>query len=222
MPAVRRSGMTLIEIAIVLVIVALLLGGVLRGMELMTTARVRNLIRQQEEVKTAYFGFFDRYGALPGDYVSATSHISGIATTPACNNGNGNGNGRIEAANGEHTLVWEHLSKAGFLQYVYTCAAAVSPQTTPRNPYGEFVDLAYDANYAGTAAPRNNLKTGARIPSDLLGEMDRKTDDGDALQGGFRAQVGGAVSATTTDCYSAAGVWVSTAPGTNCGGAFLF
>ena len=67
----KQSGFTLIEIAIVLVIIGLLLGGVLKGQELITSARVRNLISQQDGVKAAYFGFLDRFRALPGDYSQA-------------------------------------------------------------------------------------------------------------------------------------------------------
>ncbi|HVS27365.1 MAG TPA: prepilin-type N-terminal cleavage/methylation domain-containing protein, partial [Burkholderiales bacterium] len=47
----KQSGFTLIEIAIVLVIIGLLLGGVLKGQELITSARVRNLISQQDGIK---------------------------------------------------------------------------------------------------------------------------------------------------------------------------
>ena len=57
----KQTGFTLIEIAIVLVIIGLLLGGVLKGQELITSARVRNIVSQQDGVKAAYFGFLDRY-----------------------------------------------------------------------------------------------------------------------------------------------------------------
>lgn len=53
----HQRGFTLIEIAIVLVIIGLLLGGVLKGQELVTSARVRNLISAQDGVKAAFFGF---------------------------------------------------------------------------------------------------------------------------------------------------------------------
>src|ERR1043166_9992461 len=59
----KQNGFTLIEIAIVLVIIGLLLGGVLKGQELITSARVRNLISQQDGIKAAFFGFQDRFRA---------------------------------------------------------------------------------------------------------------------------------------------------------------
>src|SRR6476620_3558482 len=79
-------GFTLIEIAIVLVIIGLLLGGVLKGQELITGARVRNLISQQDGIKAAFFGFQDRYRALPGDYAAADTNIN-CGATP-CAKGN--------------------------------------------------------------------------------------------------------------------------------------
>ncbi|HUP94874.1 MAG TPA: prepilin-type N-terminal cleavage/methylation domain-containing protein [Burkholderiales bacterium] len=218
----KQRGFTLIEIAIVLVIIGLLLGGVLKGQELITGARVRNFIQQQDGVKAAYFGFLDRFRALPGDYAAATTNISGIAATAACNNGNGDGDGTIETANAENVLAWEHLSKAGFINGSYTCAAAQAGTNSPTNPYGQYLNLVYDANYAGVATARHNLKTGAQVPSDILGEIDRKVDDGNGIQGSFRAQIGGGVDATTTNCYDNAGVWKSTSPGSNCGGATVF
>jgi prepilin-type N-terminal cleavage/methylation domain-containing protein len=79
----KQAGFTLIEIAIVLVIIGLLLGGVLKGEELITSARVRNLISQQDGVKAAFYGFQDRFRALPGDYPGAVANIAGISTAAA-------------------------------------------------------------------------------------------------------------------------------------------
>jgi prepilin-type N-terminal cleavage/methylation domain-containing protein len=221
-----QKGFTLIEIAIVLVIIGLLMGGVLKGQELITGARVRNLIQQQDGVKAAYFGFLDRFRALPGDYANATTTITGVVASSGC--GNGNGDGQIESSSGvyENILAWEHLSKAGFINGTYSCASTQSGTSSPTNPYGQFLNLVFDSAYAvpasATASTRHNLKTGGQIASDILAEIDRKIDDGNAVSGSFRAQTGGGVDTTTTNCYTAAGVWVSQSPGANCGGATMF
>lgn len=219
--AIRNHGYTLLEIAVVLVIIGLLLGGVLKGQELITGARVRNVIDQQSGIKAAYFGFVDRYRARPGDYSAATANIPNLSAA-ACNGGNGDGDGIIEADRNENTLVWEHLSKAGFLNGVYTCAAAVSAATTPMNPYARPIDLAYDADYGGSnSSPQHNLKTGSQVPAEILAEVDRKVDDGNALTGSVRAQTSGGVTATTTECYDAGGAWAPASGGANCGAATL-
>ena len=57
--------------------------------------RILQLHLQQDAIKAGYFGFFDRFRALPGDYSGATANIANISTT-GCT-GNGDGNGRIEA-----------------------------------------------------------------------------------------------------------------------------
>ena len=220
----KQTGFTLIEIAIVLVIIGLLLGGVLKGQELITSARVRNLISQQDGIKAAYFGFLDRFRALPGDYNQASTNIN---CTPACTNGNNNGQIQSIAGGGtidEHVAAWEHLSKAGFINGSYTYSLA-PPTTTsaPTNPYAQFLQLIYDNVYEGTATARHNLKTGNQISSDILAEVDRKVDDGIATTGSFRASTYTTGAATDAACFVAAtGAWATQNPVTNCGGASLF
>jgi prepilin-type N-terminal cleavage/methylation domain-containing protein len=216
----RERGFTLIEIAIVLVIIGLLLGGVLKGQELITGARVRNIIQQQDGVKAAYFGFMDRYRALPGDYLNAATNIQGTTT-------NGDGDGQIEtgAAANESVLAWEHLSRAGFINGSYTYAAVIAETTNPRNPYGSYIELMHDDVYgAGGGGVRPNLKTGARIPIDIIAEIDRKTDDGMPESGSFQRSTHGGASA---DCFVAAkddkpATWNGNKGESNCGGATLF
>ncbi|UCH46779.1 MAG: prepilin-type N-terminal cleavage/methylation domain-containing protein [Betaproteobacteria bacterium] len=225
----KQTGFTLIEIAIVLVIIGLLLGGVLKGQELITSARVRNLISQQDGVKAAFFGFQDRFRAFPGDYTGATANISGVATA-ACNGGNGDGDGRIETANNEYILAWEHMSKAGFIAGSYTCAASEGATTTPVNPYGMYLQVIYDGVYGGGSSPqRHNIKTGPQIPVGLMFQMDQKIDDGSPNTGTFQfstfaaqgtAPTGGSGTACTS-ATAASGAWNTTNGNTNCGGASL-
>ncbi len=229
----KSRGFTLIEIAIVLVIIGLLLGGVLKGQELITSARVRNIISQQDGVKAAFFGFLDRYRAYPGDYGQATANIPGCA---ACQNGDNNGQiGTTAGGMVEPIAVWEHLSRAGFINGSYTYAAPPETNSSaPTNPYGRYLQMIYDNAYAdtaGTVPVRHNLKSGNQIPSDILAEVDRKIDDGSATGGGFRFSAysgdsagGGTAPTGPGSCYDAAAPnnWVSSAPVPVCGGASLF
>ena len=187
----KQQGFTLIEIAIVLVIIGLLLGGILKGQELITSARVRNLISQQDGIKAAFYGFQDRYRALPGDYAAATTNIQGLGA-----NQNGNNNGRVEVTATpvggsvvqEHILAWAHLSRSGFINGNYIFATTESDTTTPKNPYGRPVRLAYDSTYGDPAATnpaRHNLKSGNQIPVEITAEVDRKIDDGKPMTGSF-------------------------------------
>jgi prepilin-type N-terminal cleavage/methylation domain-containing protein len=220
----RQSGFTLIEIAIVLVIIGLLLGGVLKGQELIQSARVRNLIAMQDGVKAAFFGFQDRFRALPGDYAAATVNIN---CNPACSNGDGDG--QIElvgtgAAVREDIAVWEHLSRAGFINGSFTYDVNPGPGTNAINPYTVPMQVIHDAIYAGVAINKLNVKTGNQIPGDIIAELDRKIDDGNAILGSFRFSAYAiANNPVAGNCHDAAGQWIVIgAVSPNCGGASLF
>lgn len=230
----RRSsrGFSLVEIAIVLVVIGLLLGGILRASELITSARVRELISKRDGITAAYLGFEERYRALPGDYVQATLNIRGATQ-------NGNGNGRIESATipNESILAWEHLTQAGFLAPTFFYNATESVLTSPSNSSGVFLQIIYDGVYgSGTsAAPnpqRHNIKTGSQIPVHVLAEADRKIDDGLPNSGSFqfsRYQGNGAAEPTDgsiaapacTSATTSAGIWNATNGSNNCGAASL-
>ncbi len=230
----KQSGFTLIEIAIVLVIVGLLLGGVLKGQELITSARVRNLGTMQDGMKAAFFGFQDRFRALPGDYTGAlaVANIAGVtAAVAGCavTTGGGDGNGQI-AATGESIIAWEHLSKSGFITGSYVCAGTAAAATnTPTNIYNAYVQIVYDAVYGTAATNRHNIKTGPSIPVGVIAELDRKIDDGNPYAGSFQFSiysdpVGGAPAAPgANSCTTAttATSWNVSLGNTNCGGASL-
>lgn len=224
-------GFTLIEIAVVLVIIGLLLGGVLKGQELITTARVRTLIAQQEEVQAAFLGFQDRYRALPGDYIDAAVNVKCAGTCPA-----GNGDGMImDSGPREDIFVWTHLSAAGFLKGSYAASSTSTtllPDNTPVNQFGTYIRLAYDHDYGTIFSPpsdRHNLKTGNQVPVEILAEMDRKIDDGNAYAGTFQFSAFAADGATNPnefDCVTpvdaSTGYWNIANATPNCGAARLF
>ncbi len=225
----KQSGFTLIEIAIVLVIIGLLLGGVLKGQELIQNARVRNIIAQQDGVKAAFFGFQDRYRGIPGDYLvaSANANIPGAGNT--CG---GNGNGLLDAVSGgvaESICAWYHLSRAGFISGNYNgvggsvAAADANTNNSPANPFGGLMQLVWDDVYSGVNNNVHNIKTGSNIPATLLAEVDRKIDDGMPDTGNFRFSTwGGSAADCRTVPAAGAATWSIVSTATQCGGASLF
>ncbi len=73
----KQSGFTLVEIAIVLVIIGLLLGGVLKGQEMIENSRIKSLVGDMNGVSAAYNSYMDRYRAIPGDETAATMTARG-------------------------------------------------------------------------------------------------------------------------------------------------
>ena len=131
----KQAGFTLIEIAIVLVIIGLLLGGVLKGQELINTARVRALNNSVDGVTAAWFSFQDRYRAYPGDYSTAQATINLPGVTVG-----GNANGQVSTAI-EAAMVWVHLEAAGYITGGYNNPAATIALKTYDNStqYNVFV-----------------------------------------------------------------------------------
>ena len=199
----NQAGFTLIEIAIVLVIIGLLLGGVLKGQELINTARVRSLSNNVDGITSAWFSFSDRYRAFPGDYAQAAVNLPNI-------DNDGDGNGFIDGDD-ERGLVWSHLQAAGYITGsfpdgaagtdggastvpsvvagAYNCAIAICPD----NGFGQgmLIDRGTAQQSGGAAQPAHELLTGRQIPSDVLAELDRKIDDGTASAGSMQLGRGG-------------------------------
>ncbi len=205
----KQSGFTLVEIAIVLVVIGLLLGGILKGQQLINSARVRNLADQSSGVQAAYYGYIDRFRNLPGDMtpVNACNQVGravdsvGNCGTPA-NAPGGDGNGRIDTIR-EAGAVWAHLSAAGFLTGTF---AGFSGNTTPTAadynngvPTGDIPPNAfqgpillghmndYVTGNARDAIIRLGFSFGGNIPVPLLRDLDQKLDDGRAGTGVIRS-----------------------------------
>lgn len=223
----QQQGFTLIEIAIVLVIIGLLLGGVLKGQELIQNARVRNVIALQDGVKAAFFGFQDRYRGIPGDYTAANANIPGAGTTCV-----GDGDSLIDSA-AESVCAWYHLSKAGFITGNYTGSGTADVTNSPSNPFGGLMQLIFDKNYAedgnlagdgATQSQVHNIKTGTNIPATILAEVDRKIDDGVPSEGSFRFSdwQSSSTSCVTENTSPTKDNWSITSTATQCGGVSLF
>ena len=218
---INQKGFTLIEIAIVLVIIGLLLGGVLKGQELIQNARVRNIIAQQDGIKAAFFGFQDRYRGIPGDYLAANA-AANIPGAGAASCG-GDGDSLIDTP-AESLCAWYHLSKSGFITGTYTgSGTTATTANSPANAFGGLMQLIFDGAYldSSTTPPSiHNIKTGNNIPSVALAEVDRKIDDGSPITGQFRYSSWTIPSAAT--CVATGNTWDVTGGQAVCGAASLF
>jgi prepilin-type N-terminal cleavage/methylation domain-containing protein len=178
----KQKGFTLVEIAIVLVIIGLLLGGILKGQELINGARVRNLADQNSGVQAAYYGFIDRYRQVPGDMTIAAA-IPAIGATVF--NG-GDGDGGVDNSVVEATAVWEQLARANFLSGGFTLPTALattealylSNGNAPINAYNAPLILTRNDGYTGSGGVRLNLHLGKSVPVSISRELDIKLDDG--------------------------------------------
>ncbi len=224
----KESGFTLVEIAIVLVVIGLLLGGILKGQQLINSARVRNLADQNSGIQAAYYGFIDRFRNLPGDMLApsaCTAIGTGIDTFAACGTpasapggiaGTNGGNGRIDTI-AEAGSVWAHLSAAGFLNGTFsgqltgavtqltaaTYPTAVSIGAVPANAFQGPIMLAHSTSYQnltdrGTVS-RLVYSFGGQIPVPLLRDLDQKLDDGIAGSGVLRSAAEGGTG--TADAF---------------------
>ena len=104
--------MTFVDYA-VLVIIGLLLGGILKGQEMITQAKIKNVIADISGVSAAMYGYQDRYRALPGDDKLA-NRWSGVTVPGTAGDGTIEGT-YIAAATAESMLFWDHLRRAGFI-----------------------------------------------------------------------------------------------------------
>ncbi len=170
----RQSGFTLVEIAIVLVIIGLLLGGVLKGQEMIANARFKNMQSDIEAYKAAFYAFQDRFGALPGDFSTASTRLNAAAT-------NGNGGGTITAgtcnAAEESCAVWQHLRYANLIAGDPTLTGAAA---NPTHAYGGPMFGMWTATIGGRAGVWLSVED---VPADAAARYDREMDDGIATSG---------------------------------------
>lgn len=187
----RHSGFTLVEITIVLVIVGLLLGGVLKGQELMSQARIKNVINDLNGTATAIYAYQDRYKTLPGDDKGAAARWAGAA--------NGGGDGSIcgtynasapvatgsgigcatGTASADSLLLWQHLRLAGFV--------AGAGTDIPQNAVGGLLGV-----QAGAFGLSGHVVCTSNLPARIAAAVDLQLDDGLLNSGNLRgaAQTG--------------------------------
>ncbi|MGA7595690.1 MAG: prepilin-type N-terminal cleavage/methylation domain-containing protein [Gallionella sp.] len=180
----NQSGFTLIEIAIVLVIIGLLLGGVLKGQELINSAKVKNLATDFKNVPIYIYGYQDKYKALPGDDSNAVTHLS-VAGASGVVNGNGDGviNGAwnsITAAD-ESFQFWQQIRLAGFGPGSTTQG---STDYIPHNAVGGIIGVTNAlTNKPISTMSGTYIVCSSSIPFKFAKQLDVSLDDGNTATG---------------------------------------
>ena len=188
-----RQGFTLIELSIVLVIVALLIGGILTGQDLMQASRLQAVVKDATDIRDAFHTFKDKYGAYPGDLSNAKDLWSGCVDMGG-NPCNGDGDGQIWCCStssfmSERVRAWQHLSFSGIIPGKYdgtyaTLTPDVNVYRSPLEGYfwlpGWWTTFNHSNNFIAMAGVSG---TGPALTATDAKSIDQKVDDGIAFRG---------------------------------------
>ncbi|MDQ7056691.1 MAG: prepilin-type N-terminal cleavage/methylation domain-containing protein [Persephonella sp.] len=155
-----ERGFTLVELAIVLVIIGIILGAILKGQEIIANAKIKRIVNDYKSIVAAIYTYQERYGSLPGDDPNATTRFG------SCAGSNGDGDGRMDDEDTATTgRYWRHMRCAGII--------TGSGGNHPTNPYAGVIFIGYAMyNLSGHNICFTN------IPGDVAEIVDRMNDDG--------------------------------------------
>ncbi len=217
----RHSGFTLVEIAIVLVIIGLLLGGVLKGQALVDSAKVKALQGEFQSVQTMYNAYVDKFKAVPGDDADVANHLPTGATVSTVNAGNGlidnvdwTGAATPVATN-KSSLFWQHVRLAELATGAYTSGQA-------KNAVGGYLGITSNSNTLHPTTPTTtsglHVICSSAIPGKLARQLDIAMDDGIPNTGSVysSAQTGAGLANSVKVATALATSYVDTANYTVC------
>jgi prepilin-type N-terminal cleavage/methylation domain-containing protein len=220
----RQGGFTLVELAIVLMIIGLLVGAILKGKEMLAHARLQATIRQINAYSAAVTTFRNEFDSWPGDMRAAQQRIPNCTTANNCFNGNGNNrigtpdfvwNGGQQSINDENTQFWKHLADAHLISGISVNAGTpewgvTHPVSVSPMPGGFTVMQSQDAGVASVfqgalvlrlhgSLTDPNVETDPSVSPREAGYLDNKMDDGNPQAGDVQSRAYGN-GAVVADC----------------------
>ncbi len=162
----KQQGFSLIEIAIVLLVIVLITGSTLRGSEMIYQAKIDNLKKQYDEISSLIMTYYSNYNYLPGDDPNA-----GERRYDNNSSYNGNGNHIIDGSyasvrdQDESRKIWGHLRTEGF------DSRDSKDLSNPTNVFGGIVGI------SGQKINGKNLDVYivfTKVPKDILEQLQKK------------------------------------------------
>ena len=191
------AGFSLVELAIALLVMGLILGGILKGQELIESARLKTILTQVNEYRVATSIFVERYGYLPGDYNRAEEYIS-----PDLKNGDGDGiisGPGLSLGNSDHESLsfWSHLAAANLISLDKQTGSGegIFGHDAPATKLGGGFTIEYGAfnttkHWFVVGQKNGNAGNGALLTPLQAMSLDQKIDSGNPKNGQVRAKDG--------------------------------
>ena len=199
----KKSGLPMIQMTSITVILGLLLGGILKGQEMITQAKIKNVINDFNGITVAITSYQDRYRALPGDDPNAAARWT--IQAPANGNGNGiiagnynandtSGTAGAPPAAAESNLFWQHLRIAGFVPGL---TVGTGSGTAPPNATGGLIGVESGVVGASGLGFTSTIVCSSNVTDKVAIAVDTQIDDSNSATGQVRAQLQAAANPNT-------------------------